>query len=70
MSYNSDDPATRLSAVRDAINRCLQSQAYSIGQRNQQMAQLRELRAMEKELIQEVSAPTGGGFTVAQFEIP
>ena len=70
MSYNSDDAATRLAAVRAAIDRCLQSQAYSVGQRNQQMAQLRDLRAMEKELMQEAGQPSGGGFTVGQLEMP
>jgi hypothetical protein len=70
MAYNSDDAATRLSAVRDAIDRCLKSQAYSIGQRNQQMAQLRELRAMEKELMREASQASGGGFTVGQLDMP
>ena len=61
MAYTSSDAATRLEAVREAINRCLTSQAYSTESgRNQQITQLRDLRAMEKELQDEV-ANSGGG---------
>ena len=61
MAYTSSDAATRLEAVREAINRCLTSQAYGTADgRNQQMAQLRDLRVMEKELQDEV-ANSGGG---------
>ena len=70
MSYNSGDAATRLSAVRDAIDRCLRSQAYSIGQRNQRMAELAHLREMERELMAEANLPTGGGFTLGQIDHP
>lgn len=55
MGYESDSAADRLAAVRSAISRCLTSQAYSIAGRNQQMAQLRDLRQMEKELQEEVA---------------
>lgn len=54
MSYESDDPSTRLAAVRAAIQRCLTSQAYTVAGRQQTMAQLNTLRAMEKELQEEV----------------
>ncbi len=61
MAYNSDSAADRLSAVRDAIARCLTSQAYTIRGRSQQTAQLRDLRAMELELMQEVQEQSAGG---------
>lgn len=57
-SYDSSDAATRLKSVREAIDRCLKSQAYSVGARRQQMAELRELRAMERELLREVDQPS------------
>lgn len=62
MSYASDSATDRLAAVRAAIDRCLTSQAYSVGNngRMQRMAELRDLRAMEKELIDEVSASSQG----------
>lgn len=56
MSYESDSPADRLAAVRKAIDACLTSQAYSIAGRNKQMANLADLRAMEKELMEEVGS--------------
>lgn len=61
MSYSSDSAADRLAAVRTAINKCLTSQSYSIAGRNQQMAALRDLRAMEKELQDEVNNGSSGG---------
>lgn len=60
MGYNSDSASDRLSAVRDAIARCLTSQDYTIAGRRQVMAQLRDLRQMEKELQQEVSQSLDG----------
>ena len=67
MSYDSDDPATRLAAVRSAIADVLKSQAYTVAGRSQQRAQLRDLREMEKELMQEVAA-AGGGFSLGQID--
>ena len=61
MAYNSDSASDRLSAVRDAIQRCLASQSYTVRGRQQSMAQLRDLRAMEKELQEEVNAENNGG---------
>lgn len=60
MSYASDDAATRLAAVRAAIDRCLTSQEYSQDRRRQRMAELRDLRAMERELIREVADAANG----------
>lgn len=59
MAYGSS-ASERLSAVRAAIDKCLTSQAHTIRGRTQQMAQLRDLRAMEKELIEE-SLQEGNG---------
>ncbi len=72
MSYSSDSAADRLAAVRAAIDRCLTSQEYGINGRTQRMADLRELRAMERELIDEVqsSSSSGGGLSVGMFERP
>jgi len=48
----------RLTAVREAINRCLTAQDYSISGRSKRMAELKTLRAMEKELQTEGNQPT------------
>lgn len=61
MSYESDSPADRLAAVRAAINRCLTSQEYSIASRRQRSAELKDLRAMEKDLQQEIQTANDGG---------
>ena len=53
--------ADRLASVRQAIDRCLTSQAYTIRGRSQQAAQLRDLRALEKELMEEADQESGGG---------
>jgi hypothetical protein len=52
--------AERLIAVREAIDKCLTSQAYTARGRSQQMALLATLREMEKELEQEVDAAESG----------
>lgn len=63
MSY-SGSASDRLAAVQAAINKCLASQEYYVGGRRQRMAELRDLRALERELIDEVnSASSGGGMT-------
>lgn len=59
--YSNADAATRLAAVREAINRCLLSQDYGTGAVRKQSARLGELRAMEKELMAEVANSSGGG---------
>lgn len=60
MAY-SESASDRLSAVREAIGKCLTSQQYTVRGRQQQMAQLATLRAMEKELQQEVVHESAGG---------
>jgi len=61
MAY-SESVTDRLAEVRAAIGRCLTSQQYSVGNtgRMQRMADLRVLREMERELIQEQSSSSGG----------
>lgn len=72
MSYNTDDAATRLSEVRKAIAKVLASQSYSIGQRQQRLAELKELRQMEKDLQAEVAreAGTNFGISLGQVDLP
>lgn len=53
MSYESDSPVDRLASVRAAIERCLTSQEYSIASRKVRSAELSQLRAMERELMNE-----------------
>lgn len=61
MAYNSDDAATRLSAVRDAIDKVLNVQEYQTEDaRRVAYAQLKQLRAMEKELQAEVEQASSG----------
>lgn len=55
MAYTSDSASDRLAAVRVAINNCLTSQQYTSRGRSQMMAQLRDLRELEKDLQQEVA---------------
>ena len=64
MAYG-DSASASLTAVREAIQRCLTSQQYTARGRSQQMAQLRDLRALEKELQQEVldGSESGGAMT-------
>lgn len=58
MAYGSS-AADRLAAVRTAINDALTAQSYSIAGRSKSMANLRDLREMERELIEEVSNSGG-----------
>lgn len=58
MAYGSS-ASDRLAAVRTAIDAALNAQSYSIAGRAKSMANIRELREMEKELIEEV-ANSGG----------
>lgn len=61
MAYTSDSATDRLAAVRAAMDRALTSQSYTTRARSQQMAQLSQLRELEKDLIQEVQDAAGGG---------
>lgn len=54
MAYGTS-ASDRLAAVRAAIDSALNAQSYSIAGRAKAMANLRDLREMEKELIEEVS---------------
>lgn len=51
----------RLDRVREAIENCLTSQSLSSTAGSQQMALLRDLRQMEKELEREVGMEANGG---------
>ena len=51
----------RLAAVRESIQACLTAQSYTIRSRGKTMANLKELREMEKELMQEVQDASSGG---------
>lgn len=69
MSYASDDPATRLAAVRAAIDKVLNAQAYTVQDRELNRAKLSDLRQLEKDLIAEVNASdAAGGFSLAQID--
>lgn len=61
MSYSSDSPADRLASVRAAIERVMNSQAYSIGNRNVQYAQLGPLMKLEERLMREVQESGNNG---------
>lgn len=60
MAYDAS-PENRLAAVRAAIGACLTAQQYSIAGRSAQRAELRQLRQLERELIEEVQAAADGG---------
>jgi len=61
MAYTSDSASDRLAAVRLAISECLTAQSYTIRQRSKNMAALKDLREMERELMQEVADAASGG---------
>jgi len=68
MAYTSEDPSIRLAAVRAAISNCLSAQEYEVGgtgtnrgTRRQAMADLKDLRELEKDLMQEVLDAASGG---------
>lgn len=60
MAYDAS-PENRLAAVRSAINDCLTAQQYSIAGRSKQLAELRQLRELERDLVDEVQASADGG---------
>ncbi len=64
--------ADLLAETEAAISACLQSQAYTVGERQQQRARLAELQSFRKELIAEVQAGGGCGrmATLGQIDRP
>jgi hypothetical protein len=64
--------AELLEETNTAISRCLSSQAYSIAEREQRMADLDALRKLRAELIQEVAESENGGqwSSVGQIDPP
>lgn len=69
MAYG-DSAADRLAAVRAAIQKALTSQEYGVGDRRQKMADLRSLRELERELMHEVAAESGGSVTLGSRQDP
>jgi hypothetical protein len=69
MAYDAD-VSNRLAAVRTAIAACLTSQAYGVGQRRQQMADLRDLRQLEKELQWEADRESSPLASVVTIDSP
>jgi hypothetical protein len=61
-----------LAETEAAISACLKSQAYTIGEREQQRARLSELRELRRDLLQEVQAGNAGGCmaTLGQVDYP
>ena len=60
MAYTDDNPSTRLAAVRQAISEALTAQSYTVRGRGKVSANLKDLRAMERELMQEVKESSDG----------
>lgn len=63
MAYTSSSAQDRLDAVRTSIASCLNAQQYGTGRNNRTMAQLRDLRTMEKELQEEVGQESAGSMS-------
>ena len=70
MGYNSDSASDRLSAVRDAIAKALEAVEYGVGSRRKRMAEVRQLRELEKELMAEVTSQSGTHFSVLTMDNP
>ena len=68
MTYSSS-AADRLVAVRAAIDRCLVTQEYTVRGRMQRMASLKDLRALEVELMDEVNASSNSGAMCEVLEV-
>ena len=60
MAYG-DSTSASLTAVRAAIDRCLQTQAYTIRGRSQQLAELKQLRALEISLMSQTDEEANSG---------
>lgn len=67
MAYGSSAQAS-LEAVQAAIDKCLEASRYRTGNHEKQMAELKVLREMEKELKAEVARENGTSFSVITLE--
>ena len=65
MAYDSDI-GNRLAKVRAAIDACLDAQSYSTGDNTATRAELKALREMERELVAEQRAASGGRWRLAR----
>jgi len=54
MPYDAD-PYNRLASVREAINRVLNAQEYSVGSRRTKYAELAQLRELEAAILAEIN---------------
>ena len=70
MGYDSDSASDRLTAVRQAIAKALEAIEYGIGSRRKRMAEIRDLRQLEKELMGEVSSESGTQISVLTMDKP
>ena len=70
MGYDSDSASERLTAVRQAIAKALEAIEYGIGSRRKRMAELSQLRALEKVLMAEAAPESGTGFSVLTMDPP
>ena len=70
MAYTDDSATARLAAVRAAISDALTAQSYTARGRGKVMASIRELRAMEKELMQEVKDSSSPGMCSVGRVVP
>jgi hypothetical protein len=61
MSYSSSSAADRLTAVREAIDRCLAAEMYTVRGRTKQSSSLNALMKLEERLIQMVADESGDG---------
>jgi hypothetical protein len=66
MAYD-DTVSGRLAAVRTAIQGCLLSQDYTASGQRVMMAQLRDLRQLEKELMEEGQIASDGFCSLGQI---
>lgn len=69
MSYESDSPSDRLTAVRAAISAVLSGQEYQLGSRRLKRADLASLEKLELRLMREVDESSGVlGASVVQVD--
>lgn len=60
MAYG-ESIADRLAAVRTAIGKCLTAEEFHGRGRGARMSRLKDLRELEKELMDELAAESAGG---------